>query len=103
MLTAGDVIGEGVLLLEQPAVFVPGPAQVFAAAYVGDGVDEPPVQETHPRRVEEWVRADAVGAVAVEQQRVAAGLPQVFAVYQGDGHLDAVGGAGGEDRKSTRL
>ena len=54
-----DEVGEGVLLLEQLAVVVPGAAQLLAAADVRDGVDEAAVEQRDAARVETPGRIEA--------------------------------------------
>ena len=66
-LTAGDEVGEGVLLLEQLAVFVPLFAEVASAADLGDGEDEAAVDEAVIGGAEVDVGAAAVRSVGVEQ------------------------------------
>ena len=65
VLGARDEVGEGVLLVQQLAVGVPGPAQLAAAPDVRDRVDEPPVEQRQDRDREGRVPGDLVAAVAV--------------------------------------
>ena len=82
VLRAGDEIGERVALVEQFAVLVPRAPQGAAAPDVGDGVDESPVEQAQTRGVEVRFDGCAVGAVAVEQQRVLAVASDAGAVDQ---------------------
>src|SRR3546814_19260688 len=63
-----DEVAEGVGLLLQLAIEIPAVALVGAAADVGDGVDEAAVDEAEAVGREGRRNANAVGAVAVEQQ-----------------------------------
>jgi hypothetical protein len=65
-LGAGDEVAEGVLLVLQLAGAVPRLAELAAAAHVGDGEDEAPLQQAQPSVAEPGVETLAIGAVAVE-------------------------------------
>ena len=41
----GDKIGKGVLLGQQPSIFIPAAPQLLAAAHMGQGKDETPIQQ----------------------------------------------------------
>ena len=78
----------------QLAGLIPVVSQVIAAANVGDGEDEPPVQQRQPRGGKRWRKGEAIGAVAVEVQgrgAVHGGLP---AADEGHWNLHAVTGGG---------
>jgi hypothetical protein len=45
MFGASDEIEEGVFLLQQPPVFVPGLPQIPASANVRDRIDETPIEQ----------------------------------------------------------
>ena len=68
-LARGDEVGEGVELLLALALRIPAIALVLAAADVGDGEDEAAVDEAEPAGREACRDGDAVGAVAVEEER----------------------------------
>src|SRR3990172_3300465 len=90
VLGARDVIGEGVLLLKEPAAVVPRPSENLAPANVGEGEDESPIEETEGLEGKAGVVDDHVGAVAVEEEgRVVAGL-EVAPVDEGYGNARAV-------------
>ena len=52
-------------IVKQLAVLVPLPAQLLAAANVGDGVDEAAIEQAQPERTESRVHAGSVRSVAV--------------------------------------
>ena len=74
-------------LLAQLALAVPVMAHLVAAADMGVGEGDAAVEQAEARRRERRVEPVAVGAVAVEQQRPAAGGREVVAVDDGDRHL----------------
>mmetsp|Transcript_29657 Transcript_29657/g.53120 ORF Transcript_29657/g.53120 Transcript_29657/m.53120 type:complete len:297 (-) Transcript_29657:758-1648(-) len=87
VLGAGDEVGEGVLLLQKLSVLVPETAHFAATADVGHRKDEAAVDEGEAGGGEVGVVADLIGAVAVEQHRVATvQLHQILAVHQTDRH-----------------
>ena len=92
VLGAGDEVGERVRLVQHPPLVVPGLAHLAAAAHVRDRDDDAAIEEAEAR-FEENVRRhrDAVGAVAVEQQR-AGRARHVLAQHQRDRNPGAVGG-----------
>ena len=81
---------EGVGAASQLAVVVPRPPELTAAAHMGDGEDEPAVQERKPRRGEPGRHRCAIRAVAVEIERSAAVQGRVLAAHDGDGDGGAV-------------
>ena len=67
---ACNEVAEGIRLVPQAAGVIPPTAELLAPAHVRDGEHEPAVEQTQPRRVERGVHADAIRAVAIQQQRV---------------------------------
>ena len=94
VLDGGDEVGEGVALDEHFAGVVPGLAEVAAAADVRIGHDDAAIEQAEAVGAEAERQRVAVGAVAVDVEGIAAGLALVFAIDEGDGDLDAVGGGG---------
>ncbi len=65
-------------------------AQLAAAANMGDGIDKAAIQQAQAAAAEVGIDAGAVGAIAVNQQRILP-LAEVFSVIdQRDGNLYAV-------------
>ncbi len=92
-----DEVVEGILFFQQLAIFVPVAAQLLTATDVGDGVDEAPIQQAQAGAAEVGIHAGAIGAVAIDQQRVGACttpclLEHVLAIDQRDRHGHAVPG-----------
>ncbi len=96
VLPTRDEVGEGVHLMLHAPLLIPRTAQVLAAPDVRQREHEATVQEAQPRDAEGGFHADAVGAVAVQQQRGLAVQGHVAAVHHRDGHTGAVrrGGPG---------
>ena len=90
-LARRDVIGEGVELLFALALGVPAVALVLAAADVGDRKDEAAIDQREPAGGERRRDADAVGAVAVEEQRGGAVQRRSLLVDERDRHGLPVG------------
>ena len=67
MLRTGIEVGEGIDLLEQLTVLVPGTAVYLAAPYVGDGKDKAPVQQGQAMGAESRINCMPVGTIAIEQ------------------------------------
>ena len=91
---AGDEIGEGVFLVQQLAVEVPIATHVRPAANVGKGEHDAAVKQRQSGGAEVRVGAEAVGAVAVQEQRRLAILHQALLVDDRQGHLHAIRGGG---------
>ena len=87
---ARDEVGEGVRLVLELAVVVPGPAHLGAAAHVGDGEDPAPLEEREAQHREPRVARYAVGAVAVQQPGRGAVGATSRAVHDRDRHPGAV-------------
>src|ERR1035438_427370 len=85
-----DEIEEGVLLLHEHAVFAPLLAHFVAAANVGDGEGYAAVEQRQPRAGKRGRRAEAIRAIAVEQQRARAIAREALAIHDRNGNLDAV-------------
>src|SRR6185503_12988011 len=85
-LARGDEVGEGVELLLALAVGVPAITLVLAAADVGDGEDETAIDEAEPAGREACRHGDAVGAIAVEEERRGAVERRPLLVEQRNGH-----------------
>ena len=88
LLGGGDEVGEGVALELHLAGVVPGVAELATAADMGVGHDDAAVEQREAR----WAEADgqrvAVGAIAVDVERVGAvAVEGVAAVDDGDGTL----------------
>ena len=81
-----DEVAEGRRLLGEAAHLVPGAAHLAAAADVGDGEDDPAVEQREPQRRERRVDRDLVAAVAVEEEgrsaSVASSVPSARHVDQ---------------------
>ena len=86
MVGRGDEIGEGVLLLQALAVFVPVIAFVLAAANMGDGIDEAAIGEGQAIGVEACRNGDAIGAIAIKQAWRRTIDLRVAMIDDGDGH-----------------
>ena len=89
---AGDEVGERVLLVQQLAVGVPGPAHLAAAPDVRDRVDETAVEQGQHGDGEGRVAGELVAAVAVQQARRAAVARRALAADQRDRDPGAVEG-----------
>ena len=87
---AVDEVGEGVLLVHELPVFVPGAAVFLAAADMGERVDEAAIQQAEQAAAETGMGAAAVGAVGIEEERGAAVFHEPFAINERDGNLVAI-------------
>ncbi len=85
-----DEIGEGVFLVHQLAVVIPGAAHFLAAADMGDGDNEAAVHQRDEIRAEHRVGRCAIGAVGVLIERRCAVALEALAVDQRNRHLDTV-------------
>ncbi len=93
---AVDEVEEGIFLLHEHAVFAPFFAHFVAAANVGDGVGHAAIEQAQALAGKRGRRADAVGAVAVEEQRRLAVAHEALLVDDGDRHFDAIARGGPE-------
>ena len=66
-IRAGEEVGEGVHLVGQLALVVPGTPHLSTTANVGDGEGEPSVEERESKGGEGGVFAGLVGAIPVEE------------------------------------
>ena len=96
VLARCDEVQESVLLALELAVEVPPVPAFLAAAHVGHGVDEATLDEGKRRYLEARGDADAVGAVAVEQQGGRAVERGVAPVQHRNRHPRSVVGVGEE-------
>jgi hypothetical protein len=88
----GHEVDEGVLLLQQLAVLIPGPTELTTAPDVRDREHHAAVQQREPCNGEARVFARLVGAVAVQQRGRRIGHPG--AMDDRDRHPRAVRGDG---------
>ncbi len=93
---AGHEIGEGRGLGGQLPLLVPPAAHLPAAPDVGDGEDEPAVEQAQPQRSERRVDRCLVRPVSVKEARRAllGACDEVGSEDEGDGHVGPVVGAG---------
>ena len=101
MLGDGDVVGERGRLVGEPAGVVPGVALLAAAANVGDGIDEPAINQRQPLGAELRMLGVAVSAVAVQPDRRRAVELGVLVVEDGDGHAGAILSRRGETARDV--
>ena len=90
ILGASDEVGERGLLVLHAASFAPRFAELAAAANVGDGENDAPVQQTEARERKTRRHAAPVAAVAVKVERLRAGDATICAVDEGHGDFHAV-------------
>jgi hypothetical protein len=88
--TSGDEVAEAVHLLLALAVLVPAIALVLAAAHMGDGVDEVPINDAERVGGEAGRNRQAIGAIAVKEEGGAAVERRLLAVEQRHRHRLAV-------------
>src|SRR5690606_41709897 len=89
-----DEVREGVFLLQELAVFIPGAAELLPATDVGDRIHEPTVEQAQAGGAEGRVEAVAVRAVAVEQKRRGAVDGRLLSADERDRNASAVAGRG---------
>src|ERR1700745_704306 len=87
---AGREIVKTVGLLLALAVEIPAPALVGAAADMRDGVNKTAVDQRQPVDVKRRSGGEAIGAVAVEQQRRGPVALEILPVQDRDRHLSAI-------------
>ena len=92
MFCGTDEVGEGVLLLQQLAAFVPHPPHFAAAADVGHREHHPAIQQGKPGDGETGIFAGLVGAVAV--QHCGSGEFNATAIHHRQRYAGAVVGDG---------
>jgi hypothetical protein len=95
-----DKVVEGVLLLEQLAVQVPGAAHFAAAADVRHAYHHAARQQHHALGLELGIKAQAVRAVAVEQHGRVAARRHALVKDQRNGHGRAVSRRGVEQLRA---
>src|SRR5712664_2114475 len=92
VLGGGDEVREGVHLVHHAALVVPLLAQLAAAVDVGHRIADATIDQRKHVGVEPVGNINAIGAVAVEEQRALAVARRALLVEHRDGHPRAVGG-----------
>ena len=91
LLSAGDKVGEGILLLEELPIFIPLLSEVTPPTHLGLYIDKATIHEAQDRDAEVRIERDPIAPIAIKQGWSRSVPLQSLAIKQGHRYLHSIG------------